>query len=219
MMAGALCVALLTGIAAVAQVPPPDPANPNETIADASNAPPYGEPINTETAKKAAAAPSPKPRSATGVLMRRRRWSVGDLVYFEKQDNCQYVSVLISPHKARASARYRRGTLVFERLWAGGPFSPIFDARRRDCVARRQSDYRRRQGDWRHRCQRRLRCTGRRRFARWRRGRQVTMLRFECKFRRDQIPADFSPSAAEITERFRNPVAEREQHRRPDEGR
>jgi glc operon protein GlcG len=46
----------------------------------------------------------------------------GDLVYFEKQDNCQYASVSISQHKARTAARYRRPTLVFERLSGRGPY-------------------------------------------------------------------------------------------------
>jgi uncharacterized protein GlcG (DUF336 family) len=122
MMAGALCVALLTGTAAFAQVPP-DPANPNETVADAATAPPYGEPINTENAKKVAAA-----AIAEAV---KRNWGVfcvavvgptGDLVYFEKQDNCQHASTTISQHKARTAARYRRPTVVFERLSGRGPF-------------------------------------------------------------------------------------------------
>ena len=46
----------------------------------------------------------------------------GDLVYFEKLDNCQYASIEISQHKARTAARYRRPTLVFERLLAKGGF-------------------------------------------------------------------------------------------------
>ena len=46
----------------------------------------------------------------------------GDLVYFEKQDNCQFASVTISQHKARTAARYRRPTLVFERLLGKGDF-------------------------------------------------------------------------------------------------
>jgi glc operon protein GlcG len=122
LMAGALCVALMTGTAAFAQVPP-DPANPNETIAEAANAPPYGEPINTENAKKVAAA-----AIAEAV---KRNWAVfcvavvgptGDLIYFEKQDNCQHASTTISQHKARTAARYRRPTVVFERLSGRGPF-------------------------------------------------------------------------------------------------
>ena len=46
----------------------------------------------------------------------------GDLVYFEKQDNCQYASVTISQHKARTAARSRRPTLVFETLIGKGPY-------------------------------------------------------------------------------------------------
>ena len=46
----------------------------------------------------------------------------GELVYFEKQDNCAHASTAISQHKARAAARYRRPTLVFERLIGKGPF-------------------------------------------------------------------------------------------------
>jgi uncharacterized protein GlcG (DUF336 family) len=123
MMAGALCVALMTSTGAFAQVPPPDPANPNEAIPEASNPPPYGAPINLETAKKVAAAAIAE---AT-----KRNWNTfcvavvnpaGELVYFEKQDNCQNASVTISQHKGRTSARYRRPTLVFERLSGKGPF-------------------------------------------------------------------------------------------------
>ena len=55
LMAGALCVALMTGTGAFAQVPP-NPNNPNDTVPDAMVQPPYGEPVNTETAKKVAAA-------------------------------------------------------------------------------------------------------------------------------------------------------------------
>src|SRR5260370_3301208 len=46
----------------------------------------------------------------------------GDLVYFEKMDNCQYASIAISQHKARTAARYRRPTLVFETLIGKGPY-------------------------------------------------------------------------------------------------
>ena len=46
----------------------------------------------------------------------------GELVYFEKQDNCAHASTAISQHKARAAARYRRPTLVFERLYGKGQF-------------------------------------------------------------------------------------------------
>jgi uncharacterized protein GlcG (DUF336 family) len=123
MMAGALGAALLLSSGVFAQVPPADPANPNESVPEASNPPPYGEPINIETAKKAAAGAIAEAK--------KRNWNTlcvavvgpsGDLVYFEKQDNCQFASTTISQHKARTAARYRRPTLVFERLSGKGAF-------------------------------------------------------------------------------------------------
>jgi uncharacterized protein GlcG (DUF336 family) len=122
MMAGALCVALVTVTGAFAQVPP-DPNNPNEKLPEASNPPPYGEGMNIEIAKKAAAGAIAEAK--------KRNWNTmciavvdthGDLVYFERQDNCQYASIQISQHKARTAARYRRPTVVFERLLGKGPF-------------------------------------------------------------------------------------------------
>ena len=122
MMAGALCVVLLSGSGAFAQVPP-DPNNPNETVPEAMNPTPYGESINNETAKKVAA--------AAAAELQKRNWkgmcisvvdTHGDLVYFERDDSCQYASIGISQHKARTAARYRRPTVVFERLVGKGPF-------------------------------------------------------------------------------------------------
>jgi uncharacterized protein GlcG (DUF336 family) len=121
-LARTACVALLIGTGAFAQVPP-NPDNPNDTLADALTPPPYGEPINLETAKRVAAAAIAETT--------KRNWNAfcvsvvspsGDLVYFEKQDNCQYASVGISQHKARTAARYRRPTLVFETLIGKGPY-------------------------------------------------------------------------------------------------
>lgn len=121
-LAGAICVALLISTGAFAQVPP-NPDNPNDAIPDALTPLPYGEPINLETAKKVAAAAIAETT--------KRNWNAfcvsvvnpsGDLVYFEKQDNCQYASVGISQHKARTAARYRRPTLVFETLIGKGPY-------------------------------------------------------------------------------------------------
>ena len=121
-VAGAACVALLISTGAFAQVAP-NPDNPNDAVPDALTAPPYGEPINLDTAKKVAAAAVAE---AT-----KRNWNAfcisvvnpsGELVYFEKQDNCQYASIGISQHKARTAARYRRPTLVFETLIGKGPY-------------------------------------------------------------------------------------------------
>jgi uncharacterized protein GlcG (DUF336 family) len=46
----------------------------------------------------------------------------GDLIYFEAMDDCQFASISISQHKARAAARFRRPTVVFERLLGKGAF-------------------------------------------------------------------------------------------------
>jgi len=119
MIAGALAL-LATG--ALAQVPA-DPNNPNETVPDQMAPPAYGEPINLETAKAVAA--------AARAEVTKRNWrgmciSVvgpsGDLIYFERDDFCQFASIQISQHKARTAARYRRPTVVFERLIGKGPF-------------------------------------------------------------------------------------------------
>jgi uncharacterized protein GlcG (DUF336 family) len=121
MLAGALGVVLLTSTGAFAQVPP-DPSNPNEAVPDKATFLPYGETINLENAKKAAGAALAE---AT-----KRGWPMcisvvgpsGELIYFEKMDDCQYASIEISQHKARTAARYRRPTVVFERLLGKGPF-------------------------------------------------------------------------------------------------
>jgi glc operon protein GlcG len=120
-MAGVLCVALLVSSGAFAQVPP-DPNNPNEAVPEKHVYMPYGEPIKLEQAKKVA--------DAALAESMKRGWAMciavvspsGDLVYFEKMDDCQYASVQIAQHKARASARYRRPTVVFERLLGKGDF-------------------------------------------------------------------------------------------------
>ncbi len=121
-LAGALGAALVLSSGVFAQVPP-DPNNPNEKMPEASNPPPYGDTINLETAKKVAA--------AAAADAKKRNWNTmciavvdthGELVYFERLDNCQYASIAISQHKARTAARYRRPTVVFERLLGKGPF-------------------------------------------------------------------------------------------------
>src|ERR1700680_458375 len=119
MMAGPLCVALMTSTGAFAQVPP-DPSNPNEVVAEEYKFTPYGEPINLATARKVA--------DAALAEATKRKWPMcisivgpsGDLVLFEKMDDCQFASIDISQHKARVAARFRRPTVVFERLLAKG---------------------------------------------------------------------------------------------------
>jgi glc operon protein GlcG len=45
----------------------------------------------------------------------------GDLIYFEQLDLCQFASIAISQHKARAAAIFKRPTKVFEDRVASGP--------------------------------------------------------------------------------------------------
>jgi glc operon protein GlcG len=121
-LAGALGAALLMSSGAFAQVPA-DPANPNENVPEKMlGATPYGEPLKIGDAKKVAEA-------AVHEAI-KRQWDMcitvvdthGELIYFEKMDNCQYASIVISQNKARAAARFRRPTLVFERLLGKGAF-------------------------------------------------------------------------------------------------
>src|SRR3974377_1070530 len=116
------CATILASAAAFAQVPP-NPDNPNEKVPEKANYIPYGESIKLEQAKKIA--------DAAMAEEVQRNWPMcisvvdtsGELIYFEKMDDCQYASINISQHKARAAARYRRPTLVFERLLTNSQFN------------------------------------------------------------------------------------------------
>ena len=83
--------------------------------------PPYGETINIEAAKKAAAAAAAEAKKNNWAMCITVVAPSGDLVYFERMDNCQYASIVISQHKARAAATFRRPTKTFEdRVSQGG---------------------------------------------------------------------------------------------------
>jgi uncharacterized protein GlcG (DUF336 family) len=121
MLAGAVGIVLLTATGAFAQVPA-DPNNPNEKVPEKLAHLPYGPPIDLATAKKVAAAAVAEATKRGWPMCIAVVEPTGDLVYFEKMDDCQYASVTISQSKARAAARFRRPTLVFERLMGKGPF-------------------------------------------------------------------------------------------------
>jgi glc operon protein GlcG len=114
--------ALMFATSAVFAQIPADPANPNEALPEKANFMPYGEPIKLEQAKKAA--------DAALADATKRGWPMciavvapsGDLVYFVKMDDCQYASIAIAQHKAKAAATFRRATVNFERLLGRGPF-------------------------------------------------------------------------------------------------
>src|SRR5262249_19230858 len=98
----------------------------------------YGEAINIENAKKAAAAAVAEAEKGNwNALCIEIVGPSGDLVYFEKQDNCQFASTGISQQKARAAARYRRPTVVFERLLGKGDFFAYLPTLGNDFIASR----------------------------------------------------------------------------------
>ena len=90
--------------------------------ARAQGAPPaYGETINITMAKKAAAAAEAEAKKNNWPMCITVVAPSGDLVYFERMDNCQFASIKISQHKARAAATYRRSIKTFaDRLAQGG---------------------------------------------------------------------------------------------------
>ena len=81
---------------------------------------PYGAPIGIEAARKVAA--------NAFAEAKKNGWTVavaivdpaGDLVLFERMDNTQTASVLVSQEKARTAARFKRPTKAFEDAVAGG---------------------------------------------------------------------------------------------------
>ena len=100
----AACGAILFGAEARAQAPAP-----------------YGEPINIETAKKAAAAAEAQAKKNNLAMCISVVAPSGDLVYFERMDNCLYASIKISQHKARVAAIYGRPIKTFaDRIAQGG---------------------------------------------------------------------------------------------------
>jgi uncharacterized protein GlcG (DUF336 family) len=61
----------------------------------------------------------------------------GDLMYFERDDRCQYGSIAISLRKARMAARYRIPTVSFERRLAQGAFNAYLPTLDPDFIASR----------------------------------------------------------------------------------
>jgi len=82
---------------------------------------PYGETINSETAKKAAAAAVAESKKNNWGMCVAVSGPSGDLVYFERMDTCQFASIAISQHKAKAAATFRRPTKAFADGIAANP--------------------------------------------------------------------------------------------------
>jgi glc operon protein GlcG len=90
-------------------------------VAQQAGPPGYGAPITLEQAKKAVAAAVAEATKNNWGMCIAIVGPSGDLVYFEKMDNCQYASIVISQHKARTAATYRRPTKVFQDAMQSSP--------------------------------------------------------------------------------------------------
>lgn len=93
-------------VTAYAQQPPPPP--------------PYGPPVTQEQAMKLAAATQAEAVKLGQNVVIAIVGPAGDLIYFTKMDRAQYGSIQIAMKKARAAARFRRPTKVFEEGLAKG---------------------------------------------------------------------------------------------------
>jgi len=83
---------------------------------------PYGETIKLDQARKVAEAALAESQKRGWAMCIAVTGPTGDLIYFVKMDDCQYASISIAQHKARTAAKYRRPTVVFERLMGKGDF-------------------------------------------------------------------------------------------------
>ena len=99
--------------AASAQQPPAPPnldAIPEKMPWDT----PYGPPINAEKAQAAIAAAAAEAKKRGWALDIAVVSGAGYLIAFLRMDNAQIASIAIAEHKARAAAKFRRPTKVFE---------------------------------------------------------------------------------------------------------
>jgi uncharacterized protein GlcG (DUF336 family) len=81
---------------------------------------PYGLPITSENAKKAAAVALAEARKNNWTMAAAVVDPAGDLVYFEKVDGTQAASSNIAVDKARSAARFKRPTKSLQDQLAGG---------------------------------------------------------------------------------------------------
>ena len=109
-----MMVAGFTANMACAQAPAAA-ANPLDVVPDKMPFDiPYGTPISLERANAAIAAAVAEARKHDWKMNVAVVDSGGNLVAFQRMDGAQVASVDVSQHKARASAKYRRETKVFE---------------------------------------------------------------------------------------------------------
>ena len=103
-------------LAAAAQQP-----NPMDVVPDKMpNDIPYGTPISLERADTALAAAVAESKKRGWKLICAVVDSGAHLVSFKRMDGAQLASIAIAEHKARAAAKFRRETKVFEGGIQGG---------------------------------------------------------------------------------------------------
>jgi uncharacterized protein GlcG (DUF336 family) len=82
--------------------------------------PQYGTGVNYETARKVVAAAIADARRQSLPMAVAVVDNAGQLVAFERMDNTQTASIMVSQDKAVSAATYRRPTKAFQDLVAGG---------------------------------------------------------------------------------------------------
>jgi len=88
--------------------------------ASSAQVPQYGQNINMEQARKAAAAAEAEARKNGWPMAIAITDTSGQLVYFERMDNTQTGSVQIAQDKSVSAAMFRRPTKAFQDGVAGG---------------------------------------------------------------------------------------------------
>ena len=81
---------------------------------------PYGAPISSDSAKKAAAAAVAEARKINVAEAVAITDTAGDLIYFERMETTQSGSVNIAIAKARSAAQFKRPTKVWQDVVAAG---------------------------------------------------------------------------------------------------
>ena len=109
-LTGIVLGAMLAAGTAMAQAPNPLDAIPDQMPFNV----PYGAPIGMEHAKAVIAAAEAEAKKRNWPMNITVVDSGANLVAFERMDGAQLASVSISQHKARAAAKYRRETKIFE---------------------------------------------------------------------------------------------------------
>jgi glc operon protein GlcG len=121
----AIGFALIAGSAVKAEGPLPSQAPVPEQMPFNI---PYGTTIDLARAKELAAVAEAEAKKHNWKMAISVVDPAGDLIYFEKIDDTQLVSVTVSQHKARTAARFRRPTAVFyDAMETGHPYVSTLD--------------------------------------------------------------------------------------------